>query len=142
MNGKAPAWQVRESARQKFLERIQEKISEWENYLGSTNLYRIFLFLLSEQLVLAGRQVSKDDLPDIPWETRRRASIIFDNDVITAAKDFQRSKEEGEALLAKLLEWTAGEITRPYHSALQTQEIHEPKRIFRANSATDKVPLE
>ena len=43
--------------------------------------------------------------------------------------EFQRSEEEGHALLAKL-EWVAGEIARPCYSALQKQEIDNPKLVY------------
>lgn len=136
-----PAWQVRESARQELLKGVQRKIVRREDDLGRLNLYRIFLHLLNGQLTFSQSGISANDLSDIPWENREQALRFFCK-VLDEIAEFQRSEEEGHALLAKLLEWVAGEIARPCYSALQKQEIVNPKLVYGVENATDEVPLE
>lgn len=139
--GTAPAWQVRESARQTLLEGIQRDIIRKEEDLGRSNLQRTLLYVLNRELTFAESEVGNNYPSDIRLDIGEKAFAFF-YEVFQSIRQFQRSKKEGDFLFAKLLEWTAGEIARPYHSALLRQEIRQPERIFGAKGAMDEVPLE
>jgi len=133
----APAWQVRESARQKFLEHIKQKIIRGEEDIGMVNFYHAFLYLLIDQLTpLKGGGVG-NFIPKI-------SPFIIDFYFVISREitDFQRSEEEGNALFAKLLEWTAGEVTQSFHSALEAQTPQLLEWVYGVADVTEKVPLE
>jgi hypothetical protein len=136
-----PAWQVRESARQRLLEGIQQKIIRLEDDVERVNLHRMLPHLLVGALTLSRCGTNGDDFSEISWDEKEKVTNFF-CEVLGEIRRFQRSGDEGNALLAKLLEWTAGEIARPFHSALQTQAFHEPEKIYGAKRAMDKVPFE
>jgi hypothetical protein len=137
MTATGPAWHVRESARQKFLEHIRQKIILGEEDIGQTNFYHAFLYLLIDQLTpLKGGGVGSF-IPKI-------SPFIIDFYFVISREitDFQRSEEEGNALFAKLLEWTAGEVTRSFHCALEAQTPQLLEWIYGVKDAREEVPLE
>lgn len=139
-----PAWQVRESARQKLLEGIQQKIIGREDdfVTYNFNLYGELFSLLERKLTLLKNGIDGDGgAPVSIWEDGKKVHNLF-SEIVTEVVEFQRSKEEGNALLAKLLEWVAGEIARPFYSTLQTQEFHHPKLIYGIEDRTKEVPFE
>ena len=140
--GTAPAWQVRDTQRQKLLEVIQQKIIRWENdYLWSSHLHNIFHHLLETELILGLGRISEDDISRIYWKDRIQVTNLF-GEVLKEIRDFQRSSEEEKCLLAKLYVWTAGEVARPYHSALDATNLDLLKRVYGVKSAMDEVPFE
>jgi len=90
----------------------------------------------------AGKKgVSAQNLTELPMPIRKQiADLVLE--IGSEVKAFQHTKEEGDALSAKLLEWTAGEIARPYHSALREQEIRQPKLIYGVEDRTEEIPFE
>jgi hypothetical protein len=133
----APAWQVRESARQKFLERIKQKIIRGEEDIGMVNFYHALLYLLTDQLTF----VKGGGIGNF---TPKASPFIIDFYFVISREitDFQRSEEEGNALFAKLLEWAAGEVTWSCHSALETQTPRLLEQIYGVADVTEEVPLE
>lgn len=142
--GTAPAWQVRESARQQLLEKIKQNIVRREDNFAEHNIFNLYWtlsYLLYSQLQHSEKGLSYDDLSKSSWANERLASRLL-SEVLKDVREFQRSEQEGNALLAKILEWVTGEIARPYYSALQFQEVHEPRKIYEVEHATDEVPFE
>ncbi|MFZ3044246.1 MAG: hypothetical protein WA058_04050 [Minisyncoccia bacterium] len=144
----APAWQVRESQRQKLLEGFKQKIIGYEDSFPGGYLYKILLGLSQEQIanyhpwMMTGPVAFLVlDMPDVHLEAREKIAALF-REIRDGVRQFERSEEEGRALLAKLFEWMAGEIARPYHSALQHQEIRNPKLVYGVERATDEIPFE
>jgi len=141
--GKAPAWQVRAAARQKQLERVQERVRDKEeNFHNRSDLYRIVLALIDGKLSTGSLNMAvTGSLPAIPWPRRK---MVYD--VLRTANDsfetFQRSPIEGAALWAKLFEWAAAQIAWPHSQALEAQEFDDPMLIFHAAGSMVEVPLE
>ena len=141
INGTGPAWQVRESARQKLLEKIKQKILGHEDGIGRTNLFRLLLHIIDKELAFGQVSINNQEFENVPPSHKERVLGLF-FETSKSIKQFQRSEAEGDAILAKLFEWTSNEVARPHYSMLQTQEVHEPKRIYGVEHATDEVPLE
>jgi len=140
--GTAPAWQVREMARQKLLEEIQRDLMDKEeglqNYL---DFHQIALHLIVGKLRDGSLSMSfSDSLPHFPRDLRQ---TTFDVLKTAAAKIalFKRSPEEGNAMWAKMLEWSASQLAQPFASALRQQEVLEPQRVYGVPSAMDEVPI-
>ncbi len=133
-----PAWQVREAARQRLLEKIQRDITEHEGLTSRAEYYRTLFHTLDKYL--ADGDVN-DGRPIVRINKRQPMYGVFAKMVDDIVR-FQRSGKEGKALLAKLLEWLTGEIARPHHSALREQEIRQPKLIYGVEHTTDEVPFE
>ncbi|MDP2665074.1 MAG: hypothetical protein Q8P23_00255 [bacterium] len=140
-NGTGSAWQVRESARQKILEEIKRKIINCEDEVGRKNVHRLLLHILDKKLSFGQAQINNREFENVPPSHKKLILGLF-SEISKLIKQFQRSETEGDVILAMLFEWAAGEIARPYHSALRTQEIHYPRLIYGVESCTDKVPLE
>jgi hypothetical protein len=129
--------------RQQLIEGIKQKILRCEDDLAEHNLFNLYWtlsYLFCSQLQRSEKGLSYDDLSRSNWVNERLASNLF-SEVLKDVRDFQRSGEEGNALLATLLEWAVIEIARPHLLALQRQEVHEPKKIYGVAHATDEVPF-
>ncbi|MFA5997954.1 MAG: hypothetical protein WC814_00965 [Candidatus Paceibacterota bacterium] len=120
MNAKTAT--TRESARKKLLDEIQRNVADLEDCFGPLEAYQIFLLLLSRKLVFSRGRISTKDFPEISLGRKMEVFHLFCK-AADEIRRFQRSEKEGKALFAKLLEWTASEIARPHHAALQTQEV-------------------
>jgi len=143
-NGTAPAWQVREMQRQKLLEEIKQKIIHREDDFAEHNLFNLYWtlsYLFYSQLQRSGKGLGYDDLSKSAWANERIASLLF-SEVLEEINKFQRSGEEGRALLGEFLEWAANEIARPHYSALGTQEVDQPKIIYGVEDRTEEIPFE
>lgn len=139
-----PAWQVRESARQELLKGVQRKIVRREDDFAEHNLFNLYWtlsYLLYSQLRRSDKGVGYNDLSRSGWANERLASCLF-SEVLKEVEEFQRSKEEGRALLGELLEWAVNEIVQPHYSALGTQEVDEPKIIYGIEDRTEEIPFE
>jgi len=142
MSGKAPAWQVREMQRQQLLERLMQQIIRQEDAIGLEDLHEALLFLLQMELKYSRVWVSVHfDLSLIRTEVKQKVCNLF-GEMEDEVKKFSRSQEEGKGIYAKLFEWVASEIVRPYHAALHTQELHEPKKIYGIEDRTAEIPFE
>ena len=144
--GTAPAWQVREAARQKLLEGIQERIIRMEDHFDNFSILRALLPLLNECLVSPsygtgiGLVIAGDEIRKTSSSYQTEACRVF-RDIVREIKDFQRSDEEGLALFATLFEWVVSEIAQPYHMALRKQEVAQPNLIFHAPHLTHHIPI-
>lgn len=151
-----PAWQVRESARQGLLERLRGRVCDLEEEIGALKpvedgmiepekFYDILLHWLLKQL-------DPDPLPKlkgptitiIPGWPRAHVNMFvrLQDEICGDIKKFERSPEEGKALLAELLVWCVGQIAHPYHRALEEQQFQKPDLIYGVERATDEVPFE
>lgn len=139
--GTGPAWQVRESARQKLVERIQQKIISLEDQIGRTNLLRLLLHIIDKELTFGQVSINNREFENVPSGHKGLVLELF-SEISELIRQFQRSETEGDVIHAKLFEWTASEIVRKYHSRLQTQEMHYPKLIYGVEDRTEEVPLE
>lgn len=136
--GTAPAWQIRKMQRQKLLKEIQRKIAGTaEEFEIEWDLYRLLIRLFDTALV--GSPIVKD-LWDIPKEVHDIALLVFGQSRL-AIQSFERSRQEGLALTAKLLEWTAGQVVAVHHKALRNEEFAHPRLIYGTERATDEVPI-
>lgn len=136
----APAWQVREHQRQKLLEKLHQKVIAQLDNFKTIDLFRVLLFLLDKKLATLEISISASDFPEISWATREIVFGLF-CEMSQKIGDFQRSEEEGHALLAMLFQWVADNLANPHHAALQTQELCKPELIYGTERATDEVPL-
>ena len=139
-----PAWQVRETARQKLLEGIKQKIIRREDDFAEHNLFNLYWtlsYLFYSQIQFSHGGIGYVDLSKSGWANERLTFQLF-SEVLKEVKEFQRSEEEGRALLGELLEWAANEIARPHYSALGTQEVDEPKIIYGVEDRNEEIPFE
>ena len=139
-----PAWQVRESARQNFLNHLEQKIIGKEDDFAKHNLFNLYWtlsYLFYSELRYSDQGLGYNDFSREGWANERGASSLF-SEVLEEINKFQHSKEEKHVILAALLEWAVSEITRPYHSALQTKNLDLLKTLYGVESSMDKVPLE
>lgn len=120
MNAKTAT--ARESARKELLDKIQRNVTDLEDRFGPLETYQIFLLLLSRKLGSSRGRISTKDFPEISLGRKMDVFHLFCK-ASDEIQKFQRSEKEGKALFAKLLEWTASEIARPHHAALQTQDV-------------------
>lgn len=127
-----PAWQVREAARQRFIEEIERQIINREGDKWQPDFYRALL-----------QEFERGLFEKYRWSDTRdeRAYLLF-WEIEKKICRFRHSKKEGLALMAKLFEWTAAQITYPYHSALMNQQMDNPTLIYHTDRATDEVPFE
>lgn len=141
-NGTAPAWQAREMAREKALDRMKQAIqSEEDEFENRLDLYRFVQQVVDSRLSGSARMGFMDILPGIPWAKRKEVlDVLVAIDAAIAI--FGRAPEERFALWAKLLEWSAAQIANTHISALQALEVSNPKLIFGAESAMTEVPVE
>lgn len=138
--GTAPAWQVRESQRQKFLKGITQKIYDYEDKVGRINLLRLLLYIVDKKLVTGQVTVNKSEFTNVPPNHMTQILALFSG-ISKSIRKFQRSETEGYALFAKILEWAAGEIAQRHYSELLAQQDSYPEVIYGAKRATDEVPL-
>jgi hypothetical protein len=138
-----PAWQVRESERQTFLEDVLRRARGLEDTAGRINLYRVLFSLLDQRLARQQAMVRSTILPEIPWDAKEAVCNFFD-ELLGELRSFQRTEEEGMMLFGKLLERAAKEIAEPSGIELRNQEFLEPERIWGVGvkNGTDQVPLE
>ncbi len=138
-----PAWQVREAARSKLLKKIREDIRDREDNIGVPRLYYLLLAMLARRLECGKIEPRPGHITLIPglsaWQVGRVTKLF--SEITEGVERFQRSEEEGGALLAKLLEQIAAEITRSYNSTLMEQEMSNPKLIYGVERASDEVSL-
>ena len=137
----APAWQVRESARQKILEEIKRKIINCEDEVGRRNVHRLLLHILDKELAFGQASINNREFENVPPSHKELVLGLF-SEISKLIRQFQRSELEGNAILAKLFEWIAYSIVQRYYSALQEQEMHYPTLIYGVERATDEVPFE
>jgi hypothetical protein len=137
--GKAPAWQAREMERQNFLENIERQLNDAErSFKHESDVYQLVMLIVPQ--MLSDGRVSQSTLPSIPWE---RCKQVYDllMTIDASIEQFKRSDDEGKALWAKVLEWSARGFTSGYHRKLNTQEMLEPMLIFGTTRSTDEVPI-
>lgn len=142
---KAPAWKVRDNARNKFLEGIKDQIKDHEKEFDDRlDLYRILILVLIRRLSPRGlmSMSSMYDLPALPREKRKAVQTLLIKDIAPKIAVFGHSEVEGAALFAKLLEWAVDQLTWPYHQSLEEEEFELPRIHFGAASASDEIPVE
>lgn len=140
-NGTGPAWQVRESARGQFLENIKRKIIDMEEDIGRVNIHRILLRFIEKELISGRASINTREFGNIPQDHQALVFGLF-LEISASVRTFQRTETEGDAILAKLFIWIASEIAQPYASALQTQEMNYPKKIYGVEDRTQEIPFE
>lgn len=140
------AFMVRGSERQRFLESVKRTIMDKEDALedqfefSQENLSPYYETLSK---VLMAYLIHGED-----WEifefrvlSKFRAWVrdFVREAILPSVAEFSRVEEERKALLASLLEWTVGVITKNSHSALLRKEMMDPQSVFRAESAMTKI---
>ncbi len=107
--------------RQKFLEQTQQKIVARSTALhGVFDLHRFF-----------------HDKGSGPLWRYVGGPLELLNEISEEIRQFQRTPEEGNALLASVFEWVATEIARPYHRALQKQERKHLRLVYDKNATSE-----
>lgn len=144
--GTAPAWQVRESQRQRLLEEIKRKIIDLENEIERDKLNWFLLYTLEGKLRRPKKMAFPPEtilvIPGWPREHTTRARKLFLVGIEGAVNTFKRSEEEGSALFAKLFEWVAQGIVHSYSFGLRRQETENPTLILGTACATDEIQFE
>lgn len=126
------AWSIRQTAWNKLLADIKQKIKNKEEAIGRTQLHTILLFSIAGGLAgkeSIARYMSNPVLDDIPEKKYHEGMLLFveiQDDLLR----FRRSAEEARAFLAQLFEWVGGEIAKPYHNAYQVQKRDQPELIY------------
>ncbi|MBU6388833.1 hypothetical protein KGQ72_03100 [Patescibacteria group bacterium] len=138
-----PAWQVRQAAQQRLFEEIKQKVIELEETIERPELHWFLLRKFEDELRKPGSSTFPDGtiliVPGWPREhTEMAKKLILEIEHLIAG--FQCADAEGNELFAKLFEWTAGEITRPYHSEYRNQETRMLKTLYGAKNDSDEVP--
>jgi hypothetical protein len=121
--------------RQRRLEKIQQQISEAAS-AAENDVWYYWTWCEALQFVLCSRDVALAKL----LEKDRVMAHVFPR-VVFLVEKFKRSNTEGEALVAKLLEWTVAKYTAHFHSALHDEEFARPGLIYGTDRATDELPI-
>ncbi len=66
----------------------------------------------------------------------------FCETILPQVVNFARSKQEELALLAEILMWETTSVVNRYRQELNSQEIHEPDKVFGTSSAMDVVGVD
>ena len=130
-----PAWQVREYQRQQLLEKLLREACDLQDRSGGEGgnyfLLEIALAVLQE---LEG-----------PGHSGNRSIVsqkFFDTVVLPQVKDFSRSDEECQALLARFVQkHLLSSALNSIHGKLVSQEVHEPLKIFGVADCNTEVEL-
>ncbi|MBI4128721.1 MAG: hypothetical protein HY460_01605 [Parcubacteria group bacterium] len=132
----AQAWQVRESERQRLLERLMHKVLDEEERRGSPHAFCLELAQCILQKLRGGASFASMHTVDI------ELYVYYVNEVSVPLRMFARSPTETRALLATfLLRHLLPSALSPIYSDLGKEEHENPKKMFGAERATDEVRL-
>lgn len=151
------AWMKRDSERQQFVQGWRDKfLREFEekNFLPQVgeseekNRLCLYSFLHSR---FVGLRVRKDWIPQKPsdeerflypvWNIPSQILYIY-NDLEDSIKNFSRTPEEEQHMIAAFLDFFNEQIGFIYRRDLQRQQIMEPEKVYDGHGATDDVPFE
>ena len=127
------AWMVRSIQRNSLLSEMHTKVIRLEDKCDDRrSVQRKLIEVCMNFLSGETTQVDKADSTE----------NLFFQDLLPGIKDFSRAEEETNVLVSELLVWLIGSFTQEFRAALMAKEIHDPKTIFHASSATENVQLE
>ena len=75
----------------------------------------------------------------ITVEAKDKAWRLLSKRIWPQIKDFARTPEEADTLLAELLVWESNSLANYFKRPLQIQEICEPEKLFEGRKAMDKA---
>lgn len=136
----------REFQRQELHKEIKQRILDLEDTdehyveIEKRERFQTFLELFYKQLCgYFGKKVAHIlvDPTDILKKADGACAKLF-MQVRAEILNFQRTSEEGDAMFAQLLEWTAGQIAYPYRADLQKIEVLEPGLIYGPSSPSER----
>lgn len=123
----------RDVERQDFLDQLKRQIYEEEEETHDRmQMQAPFAIAIVAHLASRGRT-------KLPFAIDSPAATFFEGAILPQINEFARTPEEEGALVAELLQWEANSIANSFRSALQTQEIHEPGRLFEGRQAMDEA---
>lgn len=138
---KAPAWQVREMARQNLLDQIERMITAAaERAESESDLCRLLIRVFDNALENPETVIdtASTGLPNLSKETHETALFLFEA-TVQYIEGFKRSVHEGRALMADVLEWITNSRVDDFHHALTDEEFANPMLIFGANRGSDEI---
>ncbi len=129
-----PAWQIRESQRQRFLEGLMREAWGAADELAMGGDREFFKALSAEIICFVVT-------PSAPWISASTHDFLA-NVVVPLMRTFSRSHVEREALLARFLEeHVLPEALSHRYRELRHQELEDPELVFHAKRATDEVTV-
>ncbi len=129
------AWQVRESQRQELIEGFVRASYQRETEVGDKTFHLGLASVIVKYLKDRQKGIARP-------EVRLDHCGIFFGAALIAFKNFARTEVEKDVLIVQFLEKVLVTGLNPFRTALTSQEIHEPEKIFHAPSAMSEIPLE
>ena len=131
-----PAWQVRESQRQNLITRLMSVIYGVEDIAEDPH----FLFEVIASLMVYLQEPRKEQA--LCGGVSEYVQFFVFEQLIEQIEKFARSDKEYLVCVARLAEIVLDAATSHMRAGLQSEEMHEPAKIFSADSAMTEVPLE
>lgn len=137
------AWHRRDVQRQALIEKLINKVCDEGNSMESDDSsVRNFKFDLSIAMLYCLKYGGMDRvvLKDILDISEELVLFLF-NDILGPINDFARADSERNVLIDRLLQQVISYATQEFHSALHSEELDNPQKIFHV-SRMAMVPLE
>lgn len=141
MPTRGQAWQIRDSQRDKFVERMMRMIDQQEEAQDDNGYFSEDLLLALITLVAEMRAGGKVPRYRRFRETQTLAIKLLIQEILMEARVFSRAPEETTHLLQNIAQNLMGSLGRKTGQALQDKQRSETRTVLGADRETDEIEL-
>lgn len=116
----------READEQDFLKEIQRAIIDQEDYEDE----EARLKFLAEMAMAIAVFLAKETGEELLAFDFGNTGFFFETGILPPVSNFSKTKEERNALLARLLEWCVSSFTHHFHAEFLSQMVQAPEKVL------------